>query len=136
MKRSTYRILSITLAIAFGAVGIIFLVLTNDLLQFFNTLSAPLGLPAMHAEGARFYVVLAIAYMYCVTMLAILMYRHPETAAYPHLLAQAKFVSAGLSFLFAFVESPLLILLANGLVDGAIGVLATGMARYSEKGLS
>ena len=77
----------------------------------------------------KFYVILAVAYMYLVTMLAALMYVNPEQTVYPLLLANGKAASATLSLLFFFLDKPLLIYLTNGIVDGLIGVLVVVMYR-------
>jgi hypothetical protein len=119
-----YRPASLLMAVTFGAVGLIFLFLPAGVLSFFDALSAQVGLrPAGPAAG--FYLVLAVAYMYVVTLLAGWMFARPENATLPVLLLNAKAASALLSFgLFAF-RQPALIYLANGVVDGliAVGVL-------------
>ena len=111
-------------AVAFAAVGLLVLALPSAVLGFFDGLSRRIGLAAFPGPVDRFWLVLAAAYMYLVTVLAWSMFRRPAEAVYPRLLAHAKLCSAALSLAaFAFVV-PHLIFLANGVVDGAIGVLA------------
>lgn len=134
MTQGTYRTLSLALAVAFGLVGAAFLFLSNGIISFFNDLSVGPGMTLVAPDGPRLYVILTVGYMYCVTLLAWLMYRFPAVPVYPRLLAGAKLVSAGLSFGFCIVESVQLVLLVNGVVDGAIALLAAVMARYSVRG--
>jgi hypothetical protein len=128
-----YRPASLAMAIGFGAVGLIFLLLPSGVLGFFDALSPQIGLkPAGPAAG--FYLALAVAYMYVVTLLAGWMYARPENATLPVLLINAKAASALLSFgLFAF-RQPALIYLANGVVDGLIaaGVLLLYLKHETE----
>jgi hypothetical protein len=107
------------MAVAFAAVGLAFLLAPSGVVAAFDALSLQIGLaPAGPAGG--FYLVLAVAYMYLVTLLAGWMYVRPENPVLPALLVNAKAASSLLSFgLFAFGE-PALIFLANGLVDGLI----------------
>jgi hypothetical protein len=109
------------MAIAFGAVGLIFLFMPADLLGFFDELSPQVGLqPAGQAAGL--YLALAVAYMYLVTLLAGWMFASPQNPTLPVLLINAKAASALLSLgLFAF-RQPALIYLANGVVDGSIAL--------------
>jgi hypothetical protein len=125
-----YRPASLVMAIVFGAVGLIFLFMPAGVLGIFDGLSPQLGLqPAGQAVG--FYLVLAVAYMYLVTLLAGWMFVRPQNSSVPVLLINAKAASALLSFgLFAF-RQPTLIYLANGVVDGLIaaGVLLLYLKR-------
>ncbi len=110
------------MALIFALVGLIFLFMTNGVLIFFNTISQHLGMLPAPAAGINFYLVLAVAYMYLVTLLAYLMYRHPENKQYLVLLINAKAASSILSiFLFIF-HQPYLIYIANAVVDGSIAV--------------
>ncbi len=62
--------------------------------------------------------------MAVVTILSVMMVRHPDNPAYPLLLAQAKGASSLLSFgLFLFHQSAF-VYLANGIVDGGLGLFA------------
>jgi hypothetical protein len=67
--------------------------------------------------------------MYLVTLLASLMYLHPDNPAYPLLLFNGKTASSALSILFFVLDKPLLVYLTNGIVDGLIGVLVIAMYR-------
>jgi len=127
-SRTFYRAFSLGLAIIFALVGVVFLILPEGTLGFFNALSRRLGMVEGPAERS-FFGVLAVAYMYVVTVLAWLMYRSPRDRIYPLLLAQAKTASSVLSFLMFAVQAPLLIYLVNGVVDGAIGLIVLMMAR-------
>lgn len=116
-------------AVAFAAVGLLFLALPGQVLAFFDTLSRRSGLAAFAAAPDRFWLVLAAAYMYVVTVLAWSMFRHPADPVYPRLLGHAKLFSAALSLAAFALSLPHLILLANGLVDGAIGLVALALWR-------
>jgi hypothetical protein len=125
-KRS--RVLGYALAVVFAAVGLGFLVAPGGVIDFFNTLSRPLGMEASPVSGRSFYLVLTAAYMSVVTLLAWKMGRQPENRAYSVLLAQAKLASSLISFGFFAFHGPFLIYLVNGLVDGAIGAVVYQIA--------
>lgn len=110
------------LAVVFAAVGVIFLLIPARVIAFFNGLSSPLHLPPAPAPGAPLFVVLAAAYMFTVTVLAWNAAAVPEVRVYPRLLAQAKAASSLLSFGYFAFGTRYLILLANGIVDGAIAL--------------
>ena len=116
-----YRMAGLCLAIAFAVVGMIFLLLPADVIVFFNGFSLPVAFEPLSAEGAGFYLVLAVAYMYVVTLLAWFMYRVPGNRLAPVLLVNAKLASSLLSVLFFFAVHGALIFLVNGIVDGLIG---------------
>jgi hypothetical protein len=118
-----YRILSLGLAVVFALVGMLFLFLPNDVLAFFNALSRRLGMTPVPQAGRSFFGVLAVAYMYLVTVLAWCMFRFPRERVYPLLLAQAKLASSVLSFGLFLFHASWLIYLVNGIVDGLIGLL-------------
>ncbi len=122
-----YRIASLLMAVCFGAVGLIFFLLPEGTLEFFNRLSSPLGLPPSPVHPGSFFPILALAYMYLVTLLAGWMFKKPGNPLFPELLAQAKFASSILSLIFFFGRSPYLICLANAVIDGGIGALALGL---------
>jgi hypothetical protein len=122
-----YRIASLALAACFGSVGLIFFALPERTLELFNRMSAPLGLAPSPIHPGSFFPVLALAYMYLVTLLAGLMFKKPGNPLFPMLLAQAKFASSILSLVFFFGQSPYLICLANAIVDGGIGALALAL---------
>lgn len=126
--RAAYKTMSFVLAVVFAVVGALFLIIPGETLAFFNALSRRLGL-AEGPAGRSFFVVLAGAYMYVVTVLAWQMFRRPEDKAYPLLLGQAKLASAVLSFLMFAVQAPWLIYLVNGAVDGALGLLVLALRR-------
>lgn len=120
----TYRLLSLSLMIAFVTVGLVFLFIPGQVLIFFNNLSGFFGLPLIPVYEAGFYHILAVAYMSLVAVIAYFMVRHPEAASYPLLLACGKFVSSFLSLCFAVVIEPYLVFLVNCAVDGTIGLIA------------
>jgi hypothetical protein len=72
-------------------------------------------------NGLDFFLILAAAYMYLVTVLAWMMGRHAENSIFPLLLVNGKLASSLLSFGFFFISKPYLIFLVNGIVDGLIG---------------
>ncbi len=129
-----YRLVSIVLFAAFIVVGFTFLVVPIEVIRFFNVLSRPMGLPEAPAEGGGLYLILAVGYMYMVSFLAWRMIRDPLERLPAHLLIQAKAASSLLSFLYFFIVHSYFILLANGIVDGAIaaGLL---LMRHRWKGL-
>ena len=108
---------------AFALVGVIFLLAPGAVLSLFDRWSLALGLAGSAGVPEPFFIVLAVAYMVVVTGLAWSMYRDPRDAASARLLVQAKMASAVLSLGMFFLRQPLLILLANGLVDGTVGLL-------------
>ena len=122
-KISFYKTTSLVLAILFAGVGVIFLLLPSGLIGFFNGLSRSLGMKPAPQTGYQFFLILAVSYMYFVTLLAWFMFRNPRVKTYPLLLAQAKAVSSIISFLFFIFHQPFLIYLTNGFVDGAIAAL-------------
>ncbi len=118
--RGAGRPVGLLLALLFAAVGLLFLLAPVGVLAFFNSLSAPLGLPPAPLHGAGLYLALAVAYMYLVTLLALAMARHPESGLFPLLLAHGKAASAVLSLILFLFHRPYLVLLANALADGLI----------------
>jgi len=119
------RIFGLASAIVFALVGMILLAWPGDVLGLFNRLSVGVGLPQSPVDGGGFYLVLAVAYMYLVTVLAYMMYRRPEVGSYAQLLAHAKFASAALSLYMFLVHGRYLICLVNMAVDGLLGATAT-----------
>jgi hypothetical protein len=118
-----YRPAAFVLAAGFLAVGLLFLAIPTGVVSFFNRLSGPLGLPEAQPGGHTFYLVLASGYMYLVSLLAWLMFKHPENPTFPMLLFQGKLVTSLFSLGFFFFHRPLLIYLANFCVDGLIAAL-------------
>jgi hypothetical protein len=119
-----YRIFSFSASFIFLLVGIVFLLIPGRVLAFFNTLSTGIGMEPSPVVGIHFYLVLAVGYMYLVSLLAFLMYRHPRNAFFPLLLAHGKLASSALSFYIFLMHQPFLIYLVNGIVDGLIGLVA------------
>jgi hypothetical protein len=123
-REALYRGVSLSLAILFAAVGMIFLLLPGRVISFFDLLSGRLGMKLSAETGCPFFPVLGVAYMYLVTIFAWLMFRHPQEKKYPWLLAQAKGSSSLLSLGFFMIQGPFLIYLTNGIVDGFLCLLA------------
>jgi hypothetical protein len=117
-----YRTFSMTSAAIFLTVGILFLAIPVQVLGFFNWLSSPLGFPIAPVMAVNFYLILAVGYMYLVTVIAYLMYRHPLNPVLPLLLAHGKTASSSLSLAFFLLHAHYLIYLVNFLVDGLIGI--------------
>ena len=126
-----YRVVSGGLCAAFVLVGAAFLLAPGRLLSVFDAWSRDLGMATSAGEPGELYVVLAVAYMYVVSRLAWSMYRDPEDPRPARLLVHAKAASAALSFAVFFLRQPHLILLVNGIVDGAIAVLVVLLLRGS-----
>jgi hypothetical protein len=125
-SRAFYKAFSLGLAVVFALVGAIFLVLPGGTLSFFNALSVRLGMVEGPAERS-FFGVLAVAYMFVVTVLAWRMSKAPRERIYPLLLGQAKAASSLLSFLMFAVHAPWLVYLVNGIVDGGLGIILLAM---------
>ena len=120
--RASYRAFSLGLVVVFALVGGVFLFLPRGMLAFFNGVSSRLGMSQGPAEPS-FFGVLAAAYMYVVTILAWFMFRFPGEKIYPLILGQAKLASSLLSFMMFFFQAPWLVYLANGIVDGGLGLI-------------
>jgi hypothetical protein len=73
-------------------------------------------------SGWSFYLILAVGYMYLVTVLAFLMFRHPENRYFPLLMVHAKLASSLLSLALFLLQAHYLVYLANFIVDGMIGI--------------
>jgi hypothetical protein len=125
-----YRPISLILSLTFSLVGFAFLVMPGTIYNVFNALSRFLGMVEPTEQGVEFYRILAVAYMYVVSLLAFSMYRHPDNRQFLWLLINAKFASSALSFLFFAVLHHYLMYLSNGIVDGAI---ACGLLLLSTK---
>ena len=131
-----YRTISLLMVFIFAVVGLLFLFLTNGVLTFFNSIAAHLGMKQSPVDGINFYLILASGYMYLVSLLAYMMYKHPDNHYFPLLLAHAKLVSSVLSFCFFIVHEPYLIYITNGIVDGSIGLVASYFYVKIKKGQS
>jgi hypothetical protein len=130
-----YKLFSLTAAVVFAVVGLIFLFFPGSVLIFFNNISGYFGLPQADVQGSSFYLILASAYMYLVTLLAYLMYRHPRQQIYPFLLAHGKLASSILSISLFLLHQPYLIYLANFVIDGMIGLTVVYFMKTVKKGL-
>jgi len=119
-----YKLFSLTAAAIFAVVGLIFLFFPDSALIFFNVMSGYFGLPQAPVQGTGFYLILAAAYMYLVTLLAFLMYRYPEQKIYSFILAHGKLASSIISIYLFLVHQHYLIYLANFVIDGFIGMAA------------
>jgi hypothetical protein len=122
-QRDLVRIVGYGLAATFALVGVLFLAVPADVLSALNRVGTAVGLPRSPLEGHGFYLALAVAYMYLVTVLAVLMARHPEERVYATLLVHAKAASSVLSLLLFAAHAHYLVYLANFAVDGAIALL-------------
>ena len=130
-----YRAVSLTLTIIFAVTGLFFLFIPDKVLILFNNLSPTFHLSVSPVIGANFYLILAAAYMYLVTVLAFRMFRHPENRVYPALLVHAKLASSVLSLALFLVHAHYLIYLANFVVDGFIGILVIILSRKAKAGV-
>ncbi len=115
-----YKSISLALSVIFAVVGFIFLFIPDGVIKFFNTFSSSLGLPESPVQATGLYVVLAVGYMYLVTLLAYLMYKHPENPYFPLLLINGKSASSFISLLLFVVHQPYLMFIANCIADGII----------------
>jgi hypothetical protein len=115
-----YRVAALALAASFLLVGALFLAVPDGVLSFFNRLSGPLGLPEAPPIGHSFFLVLTSGYMYLVSLLAWLMFRHPENRTFPLILVHGKSASSLLSLGFFLAHSPFLIYLVDGLIAGGV----------------
>jgi hypothetical protein len=118
-----YKSISFILMLLFAVTGLLFLGIPDKVLALFNTLSSPLGLPHSQITGWSFYLILAVGYMYLVTVLAFLMFKHPVNHYFPFFLVHAKLASSVLSLAFFVLQAHYLIYLANFIIDGAIGII-------------
>jgi hypothetical protein len=125
-----YKSISMSLSILFGVVGLLFLFLPEGILVFFNNLSTLSGFPKSPVQSASLFVILAVGYMYLVTIVAYFMYKNPENTVYPLLLIHGKSASSILSLFFFIFFAPYFIFLVNGIVDGLI---ALGVFLLSKK---
>jgi hypothetical protein len=128
----TYRYVSVVLMLLFAVTGLLFLFVPSRVLALFDHFSPSLGMPQCPVKGLNFYVILAVGYMYLVTVLAFFMYRHPDNKIYPQLLAHAKIASSVLSLALFLLNIHYLIFLVNFLIDGFIGAFVITL--YFKKG--
>ena len=118
-----YKTVSLILTFLFAVTGLLFLAVPDRALIFFNSISSSMGMPESPLTGLNFYLILTVGYMYLVTALAFLMYRHPENKYLPQLLAQAKLASSLLSLALFLFQAHYLIYLANFIIDGVIAAI-------------
>ena len=121
----TYRSVNLVLFLLFAITGIMFLSIPDKVLILFNNISSSFGLPLSPVGSWNFYLILAAGYMYVVSVLAFLMFRHPENPHFPLLLIHAKLASSVLSLAFFLLQAHYLVYLANFIVDGTIGILVS-----------
>ena len=122
-----YRVMSLVLMLLFAMTGVLFLAFPDAAIAFFNTLSPSFDMPQSPSSGWDFYLILAVGYMYLVTILAFLMFRHPENRHFPLLLVHAKLASSALSLALFLLQAHYLIYLANFAIDGVIGIVVVTM---------
>jgi hypothetical protein len=120
---SWYKPISLILAVLFAVTGLLFLFIPDQVLVFFNNISAAWGMSLSPVNGVSFYLILAAGYMYLVTFLAVQMFRHPENRTFPLILINAKLASSILSLAFFLAHGHYLIYLANCIIDGFIGIV-------------
>lgn len=123
MKTGTIKIIGLTLALTFAAVGAIFLLAPETVLRGLNSLARSMGAGESPLHDPGFFSVMTAAYMAGVTILAFRIYLFPAVPLHPLLLAQTKAASSLLSFGGFLFHRPDFILLANGLVDGSLALL-------------
>jgi hypothetical protein len=128
-----YKPVSLSLCIVFALVGLLFLSIPDRVLAFFNALSSSWGMPLMPVEGLGFYPLLAVGYMYLVTVLAFLMYRHPEDRRFPLLLIHAKLATAILSLALFLAAGWYLIYITNFVLDGCIAMMVLAFTLHRKK---
>lgn len=129
----TYRAIALALAVTFAAVGLVFFLAPGSVATLFEHVSRLLAIPALPAGDIQsgLFRVLTAAFMYLVAWLAWMMFRRPDEAVWPAVLAQAKLASATFSFILIVSQGPSLVLVANGVVDGLLGVLALWLRRQA-----
>jgi hypothetical protein len=123
MPPRIYRAVALALAATFAVVGLVFFLAPGGVAAIFDRLARPESMPAGDVGGGLFRV-LAAAYMYLVAWFAWMMFRRPDEAVWPAILAQAKLASAVFSLVLIFILGPCLVLAANAIVDGCLGLLA------------
>jgi len=118
-----YKVISLVLMLLFAATGLLFLGIPDKVLEFFNSLSASFGFPQSPVSDWSIYLILAVGYMYLVTVLAFLMFQRPQNRYFPLLLIQAKLLSSILSMALFLIQAHYLVYLTNFSVDGIIGIV-------------
>jgi hypothetical protein len=118
-----YRPISFILMVVFAITGLLFLGFPDKALSLFNTLASSFGMLRSPVGGWSFYLILAVAYMYLVSALAFLMFKHPENHYFPLLLTHAKLASSLLSLALFLFQAHYLVYMVNFIVDGVIGLV-------------
>jgi hypothetical protein len=119
----TNKSIILVLMFLFAATGLAFLLIPDKVLTLFNNLSSFLNMAQSPLTGVNFFLILAVGYMYLVTILALLAFKHPDNKYFYLLLAHAKLASSVLSLAFFLWHDHYLIYLANFLIDGVIGTI-------------
>jgi hypothetical protein len=127
-----YRPISFILMAVFAATGLIFLFIPEQVITLFNNISSNLKMSESPVTGLNFYLILAVGYIYIVTLLAFLMFRHPENKYFPQILTHAKIASSVLSLALFIFHAHYLIYITNCFIDGFIGGVVIWM--YVKKG--
>jgi hypothetical protein len=118
-----YGRFGLMMSLLFALVGALFLFFPDGVTGFFNGISRCCGLPPAPVQERSLFLVLAVGYMYLVTGLAWLIFRHPGHRWFTLLLIQGKALSSLLSICLFFFHRPYLVYLVNGVVDGLIALL-------------
>lgn len=123
------------LLVLFAVTGLFFLLIPERVLSLFNNFASFWGMPQSPVTGLNFYLILAVGYMYLVTVLAFLMYQHPENRYFPFLLVHAKIASSLLSLALFLLHAHYLIYLINFIVDGFIAAAVTMLYLKTKRGV-
>ncbi len=128
-----YRATGLVFAVAFAVVGLLFLLAPGVVQAAVGQAGQAVGLPGLPDGDVQsgLFRALAVAYMYVVTLLAWMMFRRPAEPLWPGLLAQAKLASAAVSFLLLVFHGRYFAYAANGVIDGAIGVVALALRGFA-----
>jgi len=118
-----YRPVSLILCIVFAVVGLLFLCVPDRVLIFFNNLSGHMGMAPSPVWDLGFYPLLAVGYMYLVTLLAFFMYRRPGNELFPLLLTHGKLATSIISLALFLIHERYLIYITNFVIDGLIGIV-------------
>ncbi len=130
-QEKLYKTVGALLCAVFALVGALFLFAPRWLFALFNGWSAEVGLATFAGDGEDYFVGLAVAYMYVVTVLAWEMFRAPLDPMPPRLLLHAKGASSILSFGLFSLATPHLAFLVNGVVDGALWIVILLLLRMA-----
>ena len=122
-----YKSTSLILMLLFAVTGVLFLVIPDKVLILFNTLSSSWGMLQSPVSTWSFYLILTVGYMYLVTILAFLMFKHPDNRYFPLLLTHAKLASSILSLALYLLQAHYLIYLANFIIDDVIGIIVLSL---------